>query len=343
MKTGRRVWQCELSMIDTTILIAGALTSGMYFSAAADDEREIREACRIPLRADRLALGRYTTAPVCMGWKAGVGFLQLRLGGIQRGDAALCPGPGLAHSSAARRRATVHGPRTISGRTSTVSISSLRRHCSSISSRTSGLTFAVSRTSSCERSGPTTSRTAAARPPFNSSMRSAIPGGSEGTGRTAGASPPAPGPGFSRQRADGGIERQFYGYVARGVPFGPDDGTLAPWATVASLPFAPEIVLRSAPALPERLSGGDQRERPAHQLQSHLRHRRRAAPGLALSGALRARPGTGGPDDRELPLGTPLAPDARMSRDRYRAPPRGISQWMAEIDPTMNDSDRIEP
>jgi len=24
MKTGRRVWQCELSMIDTTILIAGA-------------------------------------------------------------------------------------------------------------------------------------------------------------------------------------------------------------------------------------------------------------------------------------------------------------------------------
>ena len=51
------------------------------------------------------------------------------------------------------------------------------------------------------------------------------------------------GPGFSNQRAEGGIERQFYGYVARGVPFGPDAGTLAPWATVASLPFAPEIVL----------------------------------------------------------------------------------------------------
>jgi hypothetical protein len=27
------------------------------------------------------------------------------------------------------------------------------------------------------------------------------------------------------------------------VPDGPDDGTLAPWAVVASLPFAPEIVL----------------------------------------------------------------------------------------------------
>ncbi|MFD2270107.1 glucoamylase family protein [Undibacterium arcticum] len=31
--------------------------------------------------------------------------------------------------------------------------------------------------------------------------------------------------------------------MARGVPYGPDDGTLAPWAVVASLPFAPEIVL----------------------------------------------------------------------------------------------------
>jgi len=27
------------------------------------------------------------------------------------------------------------------------------------------------------------------------------------------------------------------------VPYGPDDGTLAPWAVVACLPFAPEVVL----------------------------------------------------------------------------------------------------
>src|SRR6185369_17876314 len=40
-----------------------------------------------------------------------------------------------------------------------------------------------------------------------------------------------------------GVERQFFDYVARGAPFGPDDGTLAPWAVVASLPFAPELVL----------------------------------------------------------------------------------------------------
>jgi hypothetical protein len=42
-----------------------------------------------------------------------------------------------------------------------------------------------------------------------------------------------------------GVERQFFDYIARGVPFGPDDGTLAPWVVVASLPFAPSIVLPS--------------------------------------------------------------------------------------------------
>jgi hypothetical protein len=31
--------------------------------------------------------------------------------------------------------------------------------------------------------------------------------------------------------------------LARGAPFGPDDGTLSPWAAITSLPFAPEIVL----------------------------------------------------------------------------------------------------
>ena len=49
-----------------------------------------------------------------------------------------------------------------------------------------------------------------------------------------------PGPGIVKVD---GIERQFYDYEGRGVPDGPDDGTLAPWAVVASLPFAPDIVL----------------------------------------------------------------------------------------------------
>ncbi len=40
--------------------------------------------------------------------------------------------------------------------------------------------------------------------------------------------------------------RRLFGYAARGVPYGPDDGTLAGSAALASLPFAPEIALRAA-------------------------------------------------------------------------------------------------
>ena len=49
------------------------------------------------------------------------------------------------------------------------------------------------------------------------------------------------GPGPATLDVDG-VGRRFFDYVARGVPRGPDDGTLAPWAVIASLPFAPEIV-----------------------------------------------------------------------------------------------------
>ena len=50
------------------------------------------------------------------------------------------------------------------------------------------------------------------------------------------------GPGWVTRQIKG-KERRFFDYLARGVPDGPDDGTIAPWAVVASLPFAPEIVL----------------------------------------------------------------------------------------------------
>lgn len=49
------------------------------------------------------------------------------------------------------------------------------------------------------------------------------------------------GPGPNTRKVNG-IEREFSDYVGRGVLYGPDDGTLVPWAVVASLSFAPDIV-----------------------------------------------------------------------------------------------------
>jgi hypothetical protein len=60
------------------------------------------------------------------------------------------------------------------------------------------------------------------------------------------------GPGPAVLNVDG-VQRTFYDYIARGAPFGPDDGTIAPWAVVASLPFAPEIVIKTVRHAIERL------------------------------------------------------------------------------------------
>ncbi|HKE60134.1 MAG TPA: hypothetical protein VKB46_25660, partial [Pyrinomonadaceae bacterium] len=43
IETGRRVWQCELSTIDSAFLFAGALTVATYFDRDTPDEIEIRE------------------------------------------------------------------------------------------------------------------------------------------------------------------------------------------------------------------------------------------------------------------------------------------------------------
>ena len=50
------------------------------------------------------------------------------------------------------------------------------------------------------------------------------------------------GPGPREIEVDG-RKRRLLGYAARGAPYGPDDGTVAPWASVASLPFAPDVVI----------------------------------------------------------------------------------------------------
>src|SRR6476620_7828711 len=41
MQSGKRTWRSELSMIDTALLIAGALTAGMYFDAETAQEAEL--------------------------------------------------------------------------------------------------------------------------------------------------------------------------------------------------------------------------------------------------------------------------------------------------------------
>ena len=114
---------------------------------------------------------------------------------------------------------------------------------------------------------------------------------------------------------EGPDPRRFLGYAARGVPFGPDDGTLAPWAVAASLPFAPEIV---EPTL--RSMMGPRIARVTNESRSRVQHRSDISPSggqaharLDLAQPLRARSRTGRPDARKLSFRVDLAPHAGLS------------------------------
>lgn len=78
MKNGRRAWESELSTIDTTFLLAGALASAAYFDRETASEREIRTlADALYRRAD----WRWTQnggLTVAHGWTPERGFLKYR-------------------------------------------------------------------------------------------------------------------------------------------------------------------------------------------------------------------------------------------------------------------------
>jgi hypothetical protein len=48
---------------------------------------------------------------------------------------------------------------------------------------------------------------------------------------------------------ENGRDRRFFGYMSRGVPYGPDDGTIAPWGMLATLPFGSEAALTGTRSL----------------------------------------------------------------------------------------------
>ena len=78
MQTGRRAWQCELSTIDSTFLLAGALMAGMYFDADTAEEHEIRTLADALYRRADWQWAQNQGATVTHGWKPESGFLKYR-------------------------------------------------------------------------------------------------------------------------------------------------------------------------------------------------------------------------------------------------------------------------
>jgi hypothetical protein len=85
IETGRRVWDCELSTLDSAFLFAGVLTCATYFDADTADEAEVRRlADALYCRAD-WDWARDGGPTLTHGWRPGTGFIPHRYQGYDEG------------------------------------------------------------------------------------------------------------------------------------------------------------------------------------------------------------------------------------------------------------------
>jgi hypothetical protein len=240
-RTGARAWQSELSTVDSALLFGGMLTVAAYFDGNEPAEREIRElADRLYARVD-WSWALNDGATITHGWKPESGFLPYRWEGYDEAmllyvlalGSPTHPVPAASY----RAWATTYQWRTMYG-TSFLYAGPLFTHQLShswIDFR--GIQDAFMRAHECDYFENTRRATFVQQ---QYAIRN--PGGYAQYSERCWGITASDGPGDVTREVDG-VVRQFFGYRARGVPDGPDDGTLAPWGVVASLPFAPEIVL----------------------------------------------------------------------------------------------------
>ncbi len=244
MVSGKRVWTCELSTIDSALLLAGMLTAAEYFAGEAADEREIRELADALYRRADWNWAQDGRVTVTHGWKPESGFLRYRWQGYDEAMILYLLGLGspthpLPVESWAQWTST-YDWRTIYGHELLYAGPLFIHQFSHIWIDLRGIRDDYMR-------GKRIDYFENSRRATHVQRRYAIdnPAGFSAYGENCWGITASDGPGPATHRIKG-KGRRFFGYKARGVPEGPDDGSIAPWAAAASLPFAPEIV---APAL----------------------------------------------------------------------------------------------
>ena len=241
MQTGRRAWQCELSTIDSAFLLAGALTARMYFDAGTRDERDIGMlADALYQRAD-WQWAQDGGATVTHGWRPESGFLGYRWEGYDEALLLYMLGLGspthpLPEESYAAWASTYRWER-YGGQEYLYAGPLFTHQLSHIWIDFRGIQDAFMREKGIDYFENSRRATYVQQQYAITNALRFKDYGPHCWGITA-----SEGPGPDTIKIDG-IDRQFFDYEGRGVPYGPDDGTLAPWALVASLPFAPEIVV----------------------------------------------------------------------------------------------------
>jgi hypothetical protein len=241
IETGRRVWQCELSTIDSAFLFAGALTVAAYFDGDTADEIEVRRlADELYERVDwNWACDHGLT--LTHGWRPENGFIPYRWRGYDEGLLLYILGLGSpTHplpSEAYAAYTESYDWRNIYGRELLYSGPLFTHQLSHMWIDFRGIRDEFMQDHDSDyfqnsRHATYVQQEYAIRNPMKFA----------GYGKHCWGFTASDGPGWIKKTIDG-VEREFFDYVARGAPFGPDDGTVSPWVAVASLPFAPEIVI----------------------------------------------------------------------------------------------------
>jgi hypothetical protein len=243
MQTGRRAWNSEVSTIDTTYVLAGALTAAMYFDQETAEEREVRRLAEaLYARAD-WQWARNGGRTVTHGWKPETGFIKYRWDGYS--EALILYVLGLASP------AFPLPEESYLAWTGTYKWKKLYGH----EFLYAGPLFIhqLSHMWIDFRGIQDEYMAGKAIDYFENSRRAVYvqqayamrnPKGFVGYDRFRWGITASDGPGPAVRRIKGKRVR-FHDYIARSIPYGPDDGTLAPWAVAGSLPFAPEVVLPS--------------------------------------------------------------------------------------------------
>lgn len=243
MQSGERAWHSELSTVDSAFFLAGALAAAEYFNDYTDQQREIRKLAEaLYLRAD-WAWAQNGGKTITHGWTPENGFLPHRWEGYDEALLLYILGMGspthpLSADSYDSWASTyewrnyygvdyLHSPPSFTHQLSHAWIDF--RGIQDAFMRGKGIDYFEN----SRRATLIQQRYAIENPQRFSSYDG------HSWGVTA-----SDGPGPTSLTIDG-IDRHFYDYIGRGAPDGIDDGTLSPWSVVASLPFAPEIVIPS--------------------------------------------------------------------------------------------------
>ncbi|MBY3139520.1 hypothetical protein HFO15_15395 [Rhizobium laguerreae] len=248
MDTGHRAWNSELSTIDTALLVAGILTAAQYFNREDDEtETEIRElATFIYERVDwRWALNKGDT--IAMGWKPSSGFLRWRYHGFD--EAIILYTLALASPTHPIPQScydafTSSYSWMLHGEQSYLYAGPLFIHLFSHA----WIDFRTIQDKPMAERNWDYFRNTQVMINVQRDYAERNPGQFVGYNRNIWGFSACDGPPPTR-RMRGGRQPKVLGYAARGAPLGPDDGTIAPWAALACLPYDRQAALDGTKAL----------------------------------------------------------------------------------------------